>query len=240
MRGGSAHCSDIADIGGDRFVSDRIGRMKVANKVRVLGKEVRAEHEGIAGKRLDYGGVITNANGPVSGLRAESLSDLADESALAQVAEFHTVASAPLRRRRGPRTTLPGFLDSSRAALKTLLISSTRMNRISLRMVSFTSSRSRLLSAGRITVSIFARRAASTFSLIPPTGSTSPRSVISPVIAILRCTALPVSNERIAVAIVTPADGPSFGMAPSGTWTWMSFLEKKSSWMPKSRACERA
>ena len=25
-----------------------------------------------------------------------------------------------------------------------------------------------------------------------------------------------------AVAIVTPADGPSFGTAPSGTWMWIS------------------
>ena len=36
---------------------------------------------------------------------------------------------------------------------------------------------------GRITVSMPARLAASTFSLMPPTGSTSPRSVISPVMA---------------------------------------------------------
>jgi hypothetical protein len=29
---------------------------------------------------------------------------------------------------------------------------------------------------------------------------------------------MPVSTETIAVAIATPADGPSFGVAPSGTW----------------------
>ena len=31
---------------------------------------------------------------------------------------------------------------------------------------------------------------------------------------------MPVSAETIAVAIVTPADGPSLGMAPAGTWMW--------------------
>src|SRR5215475_861862 len=222
MHGGSAHCCDIADIRGDRFVSDRIGRMKIANEVRVLDEEIRTADKRIAGWKIDHGRIVTDADGPMRGLRAKSLSDSADESPFPQVADLHTVASAPLRRRRGRRTTLPGFFASSKAALKTLLMSSTKMKRISLRMVSLTSSRSRLLSDGRITVSIFARRAASTFSLMPPTGNTSPRSVISPVIAILRCTALPVSSDRIAVAIVTPADGPSFGMAPSGTWTWMS------------------
>ena len=56
------------------------------------------------------------------------------------------------------------------------------------------------------------------FSLIPPTGSTLPRSVSSPLIAnrlrILRC----VKTEAIEVAIVMPAEGPSFGVAPAGTW----------------------
>ena len=28
--------------------------------------------------------------------------------------------------------------------------------------------------------------------------------------------------DRMAVAIVTPAEGPSFGMAPAGTWTCRS------------------
>ena len=52
------------------------------------------------------------------------------------------------------------------------------------------------------------------FSRNPPIGSTRPRNVISPVIAILLCTGIPVKAEIIAVAIVTPADGPSFGTAP--------------------------
>ena len=46
---------------------------------------------------------------------------------------------------------------------------------------------------------------------MPPTGSTLPLSVISPVIAVSGCTGVSVSSETSAVAIVTPADGPSFG-----------------------------
>ena len=67
-----------------------------------------------------------------------------------------------------------------------------------------------------------ARRAASTFSLMPPTGSTLPESVISPVIATSLRTGLADSADASAVTIVTPADGPSFGMAPAGTCRWIS------------------
>ena len=75
-----------------------------------------------------------------------------------------------------------------------------------------------------------ARCAPSTFSFTPPIGSTRPRSVISPVIA----TSLPHRPARhraetSAVAIATPADGPSFGIAPAGTWTWTSIEPSRSS-----------
>ena len=66
------------------------------------------------------------------------------------------------------------------------------------------------------------RLAASTFSLMPPTGSTRPDSVISPVIAISPRTGRRVSSDARAVTIVTPADGPSFGIAPDGTCRWIS------------------
>ena len=84
-----------------------------------------------------------------------------------------------------------------------------------------------------------ARCAASTFSFTPPIGSTLPRSVISPVIATSRRAGILVSAEIIAVASVMPADGPSFGMAPSGTCTCMSSLRLKSFGMPNSSARER-
>ena len=66
------------------------------------------------------------------------------------------------------------------------------------------------------------RRAASAFSRMPPTGSTRPLSVISPVIATSSGSAGSCSADTIAVAIVTPAEGPSFGIAPAGTWMWRS------------------
>ena len=84
-----------------------------------------------------------------------------------------------------------------------------------------------------------ARCAASTFSFTPPIGSTLPRSVISPVIATSFRTGTRVSAETSAVASVMPADGPSFGMAPSGTWTWTSVLRLKSFGMPNSSAFVR-
>ena len=55
-------------------------------------------------------------------------------------------------------------------------------------------------------------------------GSTLPLSVISPVIATSRFTGMPVRVEMTAVHIVTPADGPSFGTAPSGTCTCRSYF----------------
>ena len=72
-------------------------------------------------------------------------------------------------------------------------------------------------SAGMSTVLMPPRCAASTFSLSPPIGSTRPRRVISPVIARSCRTGILVSAETRAVAMVMPADGPSLGMAPSGT-----------------------
>jgi hypothetical protein len=62
-----------------------------------------------------------------------------------------------------------------------------------------------------------ARFAASTFSLMPPTGSTFPRRVISPVMATSGRPARPVMSEANDVTMATPADGPSFGIAPAGT-----------------------
>ena len=67
-----------------------------------------------------------------------------------------------------------------------------------------------------------ARWAASSFSFRPPMASTSPRSVISPVMATSARTGMPVSTDTSAVVMAMPALGPSFGVAPSGTWTWMS------------------
>ena len=44
---------------------------------------------------------------------------------------------------------------------------------------------------------------------------------------------MPVTSEAIAVAIVMPADGPSFGTAPAGTWMWTSCSPNQSGSMPE-------
>ena len=84
--------------------------------------------------------------------------------------------------------------------------------------------KSRRLRAGSITRVIPAAAAATIFSLMPPTGRTSPRRLISPVMAVSLRTVRPVRSETSAVNIATPALGPSFGVAPAGTWMWMSLF----------------
>ena len=74
-----------------------------------------------------------------------------------------------------------------------------------------------LFSFGKIIVSIPILCAAKHFSLTPPIGNTLPVNVTSPVIATLPFTFLLDNADTNAVTIVTPADGPSLGTAPSGT-----------------------
>ena len=81
------------------------------------------------------------------------------------------------------------------------------------------SARSFSLSLGSSTVRIPTRCAASSFSLTPPMGSTLPRRVISPVMAKSQRTGICVRALTMAVQMVMPAEGPSLGMAPSGTCT---------------------
>ena len=62
-----------------------------------------------------------------------------------------------------------------------------------------------------------ARLAARIFSLMPPTGNTCPRNVISPLMAKYFRTLRWVKALARAVSMVMPALGPSLGMAPCGT-----------------------
>ena len=64
--------------------------------------------------------------------------------------------------------------------------------------------------------------AANSFSLSPPIASALPRKVTSPVIATSLRTGILVSTDTIDTTIANPALGPSLGVAPSGTCTWMS------------------
>jgi hypothetical protein len=57
--------------------------------------------------------------------------------------------------------------------------------------------------------------------------------------AMSRRIGMPVMTEASTVAMAMPADGPSFGVAPSGTWTWMSRRSNSGGSMPKSTARER-
>ena len=99
-----------------------------------------------------------------------------------------------------------------------------------------TSSRSAALRSGTITSVSPAACAASTFCLSPPIGSTRPCSVTSPVMPIVLLTGRLVSSDAIAVTIVTPALGPSFGIAPAGTCTCTSRPSSACGSMPSSDA----
>ena len=73
------------------------------------------------------------------------------------------------------------------------------------------------LSKGMITFFMPPRFAASNYSFKPPIFNTWPLKVISPVIATSDLTGISVKADINAVVIPTPALGPSFGVAPSGT-----------------------
>ena len=104
------------------------------------------------------------------------------------------------------------------AILMTSSTLSTGKNFIEFLISSGNSGISFALSFGMITFRIPTRCAASDFSFNPPIGRTSPRKVISPVIAMPSFGGLFSSLDTSAAAIVIPADGPSFGIAPAGTW----------------------
>ena len=130
-------------------------------------------------------------------------------------------------------------LPSTKATRSTSSSVSTKWKRSALRVSSGTSSRSSMLNLGKITSVMPARWAPSTFSFTPPIGSTRPRSVISPVIATERRTGRSVRAEIMAVAMAVPADGPSLGMAPAGTWMCTSSGELASPSRARSRSAGR-
>src|SRR4051794_6424238 len=118
--------------------------------------------------------------------------------------------------------------EGSSAACRTCPIWLTKLKFRRLRRCSGISSMSASLSCGAMIVVMPLRWAASALSFRPPIGSTCPVSVISPVIATSSRTSRPPSSEASAVAIVIPALGPSLGIAPAGTWMWMSCVRNQS------------
>jgi hypothetical protein len=89
------------------------------------------------------------------------------------------------------------------------------------KLTSGSSHQSPQLSLGNKILEQPALRAATVFSLNPPIRSTLPVTVNSPVIANAGSTCLFMARLRRDVAIVIPADGPSFWTAPSGQWRWI-------------------
>ena len=121
------------------------------------------------------------------------------------------------------------------AASRTWSMESTRTSFICLRISSGMSRRSFSFLRGRMTIAAPERCAARILLFRPPMGRTRPRRVISPVMATSLRTGMPVKALTMAVAIVMPADGPSLGMAPAGTWMWSVFFSKVSSVSPAPR-----
>ena len=78
------------------------------------------------------------------------------------------------------------------------------------------------------------------FSFKPPIGSTRPLKVISPVMATFARTFFPVTADSMAVAMVMPADGPSFGTAPLRDMDMQVMLFKIIVCQPVFRADENA
>ena len=131
---------------------------------------------------------------------------------------FHIAFANRLTLRRARRGFWLGFLGFSQRH-RQHLIHGARQNETSasaspLRECRADPSRFAL---GRSPALIPARFAASVFSFSPPIGSTSPRSVISPVMATSWRTGRFSISDASAVNIATPALGPSLGTAPAGT-----------------------
>ena len=153
-------------------------------------------------------------------------------------AEPRTIVGRPRpagRRRRSARLPRPARSPARparphRSSARTSIASSTSAG---------TSSRSGSLRLGRNTVVSPARWAASSFCLAPPIGSTRPFRVTSPVIPTSERTGRPSAIEVRAVTMVTPADGPSLGTAPAGTWMWMCRSSTAGSSIPSSAAWAR-
>jgi len=82
------------------------------------------------------------------------------------------------------------------------------------------------LSTGKITFFIPSLYAAIIFSFNPPIFITFPFNEISPVIATCSDIFLFNAREINPLVIAIPAEGPSFGVAPSGTCICMLFSSK--------------
>src|SRR5229473_954673 len=158
---------------------------------------------------------------------AENQDDQCGEEEIVQAAAFHrpfhrcsgrslfwcsALYSASSYLRESGRATYSGI----RVSFQTSSTRAAKMKCSPFFTSSGTSVRSLRLPSGSTTVLMLARCAAITFSLMPPTESTLPRRVISPVMATSCRTGRSPITEAMQVAMATPAEGPSFGIAPAG------------------------
>src|SRR5208282_532414 len=173
---------------------------------------------------------ITDLQNPgIGGIsRQSSFQNLLDELAALDFRIGQTVrggrrcADGGEQTQRDRREPQPHFASSARR--RTSAMCPTKWTLSLARTSAGTSSQSDLFCSGKRISLMPKRDAASTFSLTPPTRKTRPRRLISPVIAIRKRTHFLVINDASAATIATPALGPSFGVAPAGTWMWMSNL----------------
>ena len=130
-----------------------------------------------------------------------------------------------------------GRITGDSASANTSSIVSMAINSSFSRTSSGMSSTSFRFAAGNMSARNPARYAASAFSRMPPTGSTLPRRLTSPVMATSWWIARSLSTDAITSPIVMPALGPSFGTPAAGKCTWMSNRPKASDGI--SNACAR-
>lgn len=116
----------------------------------------------------------------------------------------------PRRRQQRVVQHLPDLRTSSASPLPTPLILTVFTSTISMSLLTSAGMSGTCLrfAKGSSTRRMPPRYAPSTLSLMAPTGSTCPRSEISPVIAVSWRTGRPVKRLAMAVAMETPAEGP--------------------------------
>src|SRR5207237_1053948 len=101
MDGHSSHCSHIAHIGGDGFVTNGIRRMQITKEVTVLREQIGTENKRMGRGDIENGSIVTDRDNDGG---FESLPYLSYEAAFTEIAKRHTMASTPLRKRRGEQS----------------------------------------------------------------------------------------------------------------------------------------
>src|SRR5207302_8047938 len=252
--GNAAHGRDVAEVGHGGLVAELPVAGERQVEVNAFGEEIGGGQDDAARPGLQDRGVVSDAREDrcLHAVRDRCRpTEAPDQFELADPALAHQwrLDGAAATGRRLIVERRDGAADLAwtprragtrrRAELRTSSIVSAKMKVIPLRRCLGMSARSFSFFLGRITLKMPTRLAARIFSLSPPICRTRPRSVTSPVMAMSWPTGVLVRAEASAVAMVIPAEGPSLGIAPAGTWMWMSCLAKTPGLMPSCRSRER-